>query len=322
MNFNVKSFTRLLIHSISRHSNWKPALIKNTLRNTGVYANAEEWKAFIYYALITLGLAFSVAGVIFFFAFNWAYLHKFVKLGIVQTILLTFTILAVFVKSSSTVKNILLMAASITVGALFAVFGQIYQTGANAYDFFLGWTVFIVLWAFISAFPPLWLLLLVLINTTFVLFTEQVTTSLNFEAVNTILFAFNSLSILVFEWLYGTGKIKELPGWFTRCVALAALMFGTTAICAGIHSDFLPGGLISLLLAIPLYYVAIQSSLKNKDVFYLCIIPLSIQVILASLLLKVSFDTGMYLVITLLFLGGITFQISRIISLSKQWHAE
>lgn len=322
MNFNVKIFTRLLIHSISRHSNWKPVLIKHTLKNTGVYANAAEWKTFIYYVLITLGLAFSIAGIIFFFAFNWAHLHKFVKLGIVQTILLSFTVLAVFVKSSITVKNILLMAASITVGALFAVFGQIYQTGANAYDFFLGWTVFIALWAFISAFPPLWLLLLVLINTTFMLFTEQVTTSLNFEVVNTILFAFNSLSILAFEWLYAADKIKELPRWFTRCVALAAVMFGTTAICAGIHSDFIPGGLISLTLAIPLYYVSIQSSLKRKDVFYLCIIPLSVQVILASLLLKLSFDTGMYLVITLLFLGGITFQISQIISLSKQWHAE
>ena len=192
MNFNLKSSNRTLAHSVAKHSNWRPEFITHSLKENGVYASRKEWKTFIYYALLSLGLAFTVSGIIFFLAFNWADLHKFVKLGLVQGAIIVFIAAAIFSKASITVKNIFLMAASITVGALFAVFGQIYQTGANAYDFFLGWTVFISIWALISSFPPLWLSLIALVNTTFLLYTDQVSKAFSDEEIYTMMLAFNS----------------------------------------------------------------------------------------------------------------------------------
>ena len=46
--------------------------------------------------LLSLGIAFLVSGVIFFFAYNWASLHKFIKLGLLQALIITMVCVAVF----------------------------------------------------------------------------------------------------------------------------------------------------------------------------------------------------------------------------------
>ena len=150
--------TRRLLHIVSRFSNWQATDLETSFRENDIYANQNDWSKFIKFFLMSLGIAFLVSGVIFFFAYNWASLHKFIKLGLVQVLLIAMVGVAVFSKWNKNVRGIILLGAGMLVGALFAVFGQIYQTGANAYDFFFGWTVFIALWVFVSNFGPLWLL--------------------------------------------------------------------------------------------------------------------------------------------------------------------
>ena len=156
------------IHIIGRHSNWKQESI-DTLLKQEIYSNQIAWQKFLKLFFISLGVGFTTAGILFFFAYNWADLHKFVKIGLVEGLITTTTLIVLFSKLNSDIKNIILTGASILVGVLFAVFGQIYQTGANAYDFFLGWTVFITLWVAISNFAPLWFIFIILnIETKFV----------------------------------------------------------------------------------------------------------------------------------------------------------
>ena len=87
----------------------------------------------------------------------WDELPKFAKLGMVEVLLATSVLLAVFTRWSTLVKQVLLTGATFLTGTLFAVFGQIYQTGADAYHLFLGWTLFTFLWAVAIRFAPLWL---------------------------------------------------------------------------------------------------------------------------------------------------------------------
>jgi len=100
-----------------------------------VYSSALAWKKFLRILLIVFAIGFTTAGIIFFFAFNWNGLHRFAKLGLVEFVLTAVLLLAIWIKNSL-VKNILLLAASLIVGALFAVFGQAYPTSATAFDFF------------------------------------------------------------------------------------------------------------------------------------------------------------------------------------------
>jgi len=144
------------IHIISRHSNCTEKGIDKVLREE-VYSDSKSWKGFVNLLFISLGVGFTVSGIIFFFAYNWTDLHKFAKMGLIEGLIILTTSVVLFSKLNLKVKNILLTGTSVLVGVLIAVFGQIYQTGANAYDFFLGWTLFISLWVVISNYPPLWL---------------------------------------------------------------------------------------------------------------------------------------------------------------------
>ena len=48
--------------------------------------------------------------------------------------------------------------AAVAVGALLAVFGQTYQTGADPFELFLTWALLIVPWTLAARFEPLYLL--------------------------------------------------------------------------------------------------------------------------------------------------------------------
>ena len=142
------------IHILSQHSNLSESTIDQMLREQ-VYSGKQDWQKFLRLFFISLGVGFTAAGILFFFAYNWADLHKFAKIGLIEALVVISTLVVIFSKVTLDIKNILLTGASILVGVLFAVFGQIYQTGANAYDFFLGWTMAITIWVLIANYAPL-----------------------------------------------------------------------------------------------------------------------------------------------------------------------
>ena len=119
------------IHIISRHSNWTESGVDKVLRKE-IYSDAKSWKKFLQLLFISLGVGFSVTGILFFFAYNWDDLHKFTKLGMIEGLIVALTLFVLFSKLSQNVKNIILTGTAVLVGVLIAVFGQIYQTGANA----------------------------------------------------------------------------------------------------------------------------------------------------------------------------------------------
>src|SRR5690606_22641026 len=188
------------IDLIVQNSNWSKDRVKGVLQEY-IYNDASTLKKFIIYFILALGVGFTLAGIIFFFAYNWQDMHKFFKLGLVSVVLIATVSVALFAKVSTFSRHVLITIASVLVGVLFAVFGQIYQTGANAYDFFLGWTLFILIWTIVSHFFVLWLIFIVLVNTTLFLFEEQVARDWSEILFYTILYLVNGFFLLAFEIL-------------------------------------------------------------------------------------------------------------------------
>ncbi len=151
------------------------------LSRQALYADKKQWNQFLSIFLLAVGVGFTVAGIIFFFAYNWDELPKFAKLGIVEVLLIASVLLVTFTRWNKLVKQILLTGATFLIGTLFAVFGQIYQTGADAYDLFLGWTLFTILWAVAIRFAPLWLTFIGLLCTTIWLYNIQIANTNSWE---------------------------------------------------------------------------------------------------------------------------------------------
>lgn len=306
------------IQIISRHSNWSEGSIDKILKQE-IYSNKESWQKFLRLFFISLGISFTTAGIIFFFAYNWADLHKFIKIGLIEGLIVITTLTVLFSKISLDIKNILLTGASILVGVLFAVFGQIYQTGANAYDFFLGWTMFIALWVAISNFAPLWLVFITLINTTLILYSQQVAHDWSEFFEFTLLFLINLLFLIIA--LVGKKTTKEIkpPIWFTNLIALASVSFSTIGISLGIFDQKQTPFFVLIVITSILYALGIKYGLKVKSGFYLSIIPFSIIVIISTFLIKLSDDAGMFFIISLFIIASVTFVIKNLINLQKKW---
>jgi uncharacterized membrane protein len=301
------------IHIISRHSNWSEKSIDDVLKKN-IYNDKESWLKFLKLFFISLGVGFTTAGIIFFFAYNWENLNKFIKIGLIEGLIIILTLIILFSKLSLDVKNIVLTGTSILIGVLFAVFGQIYQTGANAYDFFLGWTMFIAIWVIISNFAPLWLVFITLVNTTLFLYAEQVAHHWSEVFVFTLLFIVNTLFVLI--PLIGkryNDKIKP-PIWFLNTIVLAAVSCSTIGIVIGIYEKFQVSFIVLLILTSIMHGLGIKYGLKVKSGFYLSIIPFSIIIIISALLIELYEEASMFF-----FVRSVTLVIKNLINLQKKW---
>lgn len=306
------------IHLISKHSDLKEEVVKSALQ-THIYNDATAWKKFLQLLFITLGTGFSVAGVIFFFAYNWASLHKFAKLGLVEALVLLMGGIILFTKTSKQVKNILLSALSVLVGVLFTVFGQIYQTGANAYDLFLSWILAISLWVIVANYAPLWLIFLTLLNTTLVLFAEQVAFDWSEFLVFTLLFGLNLSSVVVSLGINFYTKKTKVPLWFTNTIALVAVTFATMGLSMAILDKKIDEAIVLMLLIVFAYGGGLWYGYLQKKLFYLSIIPFSIILLSAVFFIRLLDDAGSFLLITLFIIGSVTLLIKGLLSLQKTW---
>lgn len=113
--------------------------------------------------LLAVGTGLILSGIIYFFAFNWMEIPPLVKLWGIQFGLAGCVAGAYFSLNRATGK-LLLFSASVLVGVFMAVFGQIYQTGADAYQLFMFWSLLTLGWTLISNFSVQWLLWLIITN--------------------------------------------------------------------------------------------------------------------------------------------------------------
>lgn len=316
----LQSITRDVIHTISRYSNWRSAGIEQSFREHKIYSDRPMWLRFIDVSLMCLGIVFSVAGIIFFFAYNWQDMHKFLKLGLIQVLLIAAIALVLFSRFDVFIKNCILCGASFLTGALFSVYGQIYQTGANAYDFFLGWTVFITLWAVVSGFAPLWLLLISLADITILMYANQVARGWSAPLLFFILFVVNTACLMGFMRF----NHRDAPQWFLKILAVSAICWSTISIVAGISTQYNPAWWVSLAVVTVMYVAGIAHSLKSRSIFYLLIIPLSVIIIVSAFLVDTGDQdfTWMLFIVGAFIASSITVLITQLMKLNKKWNGK
>lgn len=133
-----------------------------------------EWRDWLDRLLLWVGTALFVAGVVFFFAYNWDDLGTFQRFGVIEVACVGAFLGSLALGLDSLGGSALLTAGCMGIGVFLAVFGQTYQTGADAWQLFAGWAALTVPFAAVSRSGATWTLLLVLVNLALVLFGAQV----------------------------------------------------------------------------------------------------------------------------------------------------
>lgn len=195
-------------------------------------------------------LAFAVlllcSGVIFFFAYNWDNLSRYSKFALAQGALIVSLLPLLRVNLQQPAGQAAMFAASLLVGALLALVGQTYQSGADTYELFVVWAALITPWVLLARMPALWLLLLVLLNVSLVLALNVLSIRHLFAPFSNLGWSFFALnSAAAGLWMLATQRLSatRLLRWGERVINLYSLLIITVLAIGYVYSWSNPDGL-------------------------------------------------------------------------------
>lgn len=188
------------------------------------------WATWAGRAILAIGAGHLLAGIVSFFAYNWTDMSAFAKFATVEAGLVIVLAGAWFAGSERAIGQILLIAASILVGVLLAVIGQVYNTDADAYSLFAAWIVLILPWTLTSRSAAHWGLWLIVLSLALSLYGEQVLIPegrLSEPALEVGLGALAALVLALREAVVPKGMAWLAAGWtrITLLIATLGLLF-------------------------------------------------------------------------------------------------
>jgi uncharacterized membrane protein len=250
------------------------------------------WRRFLSAVLMGFGALLVLSGVIYFFAYNWAELHRFAKLALILAALTASTLTA-WRLGETLAGQFALLFAAVLVGPLLAVYGQAYQTGADPYELFLGWGFLILPWVALARFSPLWLLLLLLVNTGLMLFWDQVVDRDEAWLVFTLALV-NGAAWVAHEFL-SWREVSWLQGrWLPRVLALMTLLplLGLgVALVLDPQAVEAPHGVGSLLLVVLMMATYAFHRLVRAELFLLTLVALCLMTLVSTLAGNILFGS-------------------------------
>ena len=293
-----------------------------------VYPTKQTWFAFFDKALLIIGAIALVLSLVFFIAYNWMNMGKMGKFALVEGALVISIALYValsFRQRFQLIRQLLLLIASVITGSLLALFGQVYQTGADTWQLFFGWAILITPWVLIARFPALWLLWLGLVNASLVLYFDVVDfvfanylyqgilqigllAAVNFIALNLWLFFIENKRSSQTSIPESVSYTKVDLHWSTYVIGLLSTYFITHLAIITIFDSI---NILSLSITLVLWaswcafmlWRFYRSSINLLMLTYLCGSVIAVVMFWAGRLLLGNFDAGSFLVLALLLIG-------------------
>ncbi|MCL1098145.1 DUF2157 domain-containing protein [Shewanella gelidii] len=293
--------------------------IDEALNHTQIHPNKASWLQFIDHLLLWFGsLAIAIAS-IFLVAFNWDDLSRFTHYALLEVSALVCIIAYCLYHQNRVVSQVSLIMAALFIGALLALVGQTYQTGADPWQLFFYWAIFITAWAIIARSESLWVIWLILLNTSIITYQNtfgmpfgsslpsEITAFLDHQQQFVfVLFVFNTLCLFAWELIAHHVQWKT-SDWGVRVPAIASGVAITELTQFGIFDG---GSAFFVCLWLVWAVVFLFSYRKLRpDLFMLAGANLSIIVVItsfmANLLIELeSLDGLLLLALTVIGLGA------------------
>lgn len=209
--------------------------------------SAQEWRALVMKLLLWGGCACLTAGIVFFFAFNWDALTRLQKMGIAAGAVGLSALVTLCTRVFSSAWQAGCFVCSMGIGALLALIGQTYQTGADTWQLFAMWLLCMLPISLLARSATNWILALILGNLALGLFLSSARSPLLTALANErVFYAANGL-LWVLAML-GAKRLLAQPAhsvWLTRACLLAFLI----PLSASAMRWHLPSYLAAFILA-------------------------------------------------------------------------
>ena len=284
------------------------------------------------------GVLSLAAGLVFFVAANWEELAVLGRFVLVEALLVVGVGIALWRPQPNALGRYALLVAFIATGALLALFGQTYQTGADVYELFLTWTVLGVLFAVAGQWSVTWAAWVLVLNVALWLYcgwqpqTGWLWLLLGAWDLSVAGILLGPMAVNVLLWLASGGLSKGrfaslAPPWLGRFALACGMLFGTSAGFFAIVGGFEGRALdpLTLIILVGVFAgVAAYTLRQRRDVFPLALIGGSFIVLTTTLIGRyVDFDdVGAFFLMSLWLIASSAVTGHVLLKYVRAWRAE
>ena len=255
-------------------------------------------KFFLYFSVI-----FLIAGVTSFTAYNWATMSSIEKLAVPSAIIIAGLGAYLFLKKDI-YKNLALFFSSFTIGTLFAVYGQVYQTGADTWILFRNWAIFLIIPMIATGYYSIVVLfsIVVALGTNFYL--ELYLSGAIIPFLSSLIFG---IILIVYPFLQKSFKFKFNNVFYNTMIGIFYICFIASGSIAINEDDYGFIAIILYLAFVGVVYLVGYGQLKKITVKVLSITSLGVfGVAFIMRMMKNIFytDITLYILLSLLVIIG------------------
>ena len=333
---------RPVLDDLARDYSLNEGAIALALDLTGARPDRAAWRTFAIRLMNAAGIAALGAGAIFFVAANWQHFGILGRLGLLQAALLGCAGLAWWRPPPHMIGRSALVLALLLTGALLALFGLTYQTGADVYELFLIWAALGLPFALAGRSGAAWATWWVVVNVALALFCGWLGPGdfmwgwldrwgVGKPAMLLLPFAVNLAGAALFLYLAHTPFAEHAPRWLVRMLTTFAFLYGTvasiTAMTGGWWREAHMTGqntVIVMLFAAASIVVAAMTLHAKRDVFPMALIiaswiAVSTVLIVSGLKLR---DLGGFFLIALWLIGTSTGAGMLLMKWVREWRID
>lgn len=303
---------RKQLDAFAAHHGLSVEAVESALALADARPTPHDVRGFVVRLLHLAGVLSMAAGVVFFVAANWAAIGIFGRFALVESALLVTVVLAVWRPPPHPLGRYALLVAFVVTGALFALFGQTYQTGADVYELFLNWSLLGLAFVIAAQWSVVWAAWTLVLNVALTLFCVarpeaglfwRVLAGWDVSLAQLLLvpLAVNSGLWLTSVALEDTRYAHLAPPWLGRFALACAVAYGTWAGLVVVLGRAEAGGAIwGLLLPLAVFAAIVMHTLRRRvDVFPLAMIEASLIVLSTAWIMDAGGfdDTGLLFVV-------------------------
>ena len=251
------------------------------------------WYGFAHGRLLFVGACLCAAGAVFFVAANWSALHPWVRMGLIAGVLTVTAIAAGGLGLRNLPGRAALLLSGLLFGPLMAIYGQTYQTGADAWELFALWAAVFTVHAALARFGVTWVAWLILVHTAALLFTTQTFAGELVEgdqAVALAVIAVGDAALVALAQAFLAGSEGALLARFAATAGLGLLTTVAALVTAGMEAD---ASQVPSLILLPVAWAAMAAVYRRRrpDLFMLFLLAVSVLVVASCLAGHVVFET-------------------------------
>jgi len=337
----MRPMNRKELDAFVEHHQLGAANVDLALTLAGARPTPAETSRFAIRALMLAGVISLAAGLVFFVAANWDELRVAGRFALLELLLLASLVFALLRPPPRALGRYALLAAFVATGALLALFGQTYQTGADIYELFLTWTLLALPFVLAGQWSVLWAAWILVLNVALGLFcgfrpdggllwilfsgAGWATSGLLLIAalVNLALWA---LAEFAYDRMPVPLSAHTPPRWLRRVILTCAFFFATWAGClaiAGYNEARWPVAAVAVILAGVGFYAA----RRRVDVFPLALVAASVIALVTTLISEFRWEglrspVGISLLLALWLIVSSTVSGRVLMHLLRRWRSD